>query len=202
MNSLQKRVQTEEREVARLEGVVGQWEAESATKRAELADLESRIGDEVLADESAADGLTDTAARLRSRIELANRTAEAAGRKLQAARGGLALAQAAEKRDRAGKLRAQAVAHEAKVDAVAEQLRALDPTAVIELGRPTADERRKVRADAKILSFAASMLEDLPPFLQLHHEADVLLEEAESLEQSAAGIEPTSSEPAARQLAH
>ncbi|MCW2811418.1 MAG: hypothetical protein JWP61_1876, partial [Friedmanniella sp.] len=27
-------------------------------------------------------------------------------------------------------------------------------------------------------------------------------EEAESLEQSAAGIEPTSSEPAARQLAH
>lgn len=183
MNSLQKRVQTEEREVARLEGVVGQWEAESAVKRAELADLESRIGDEVLADESAADGLTDTAARLRSRIDLADRTAVAAGRKLRVARGGLALAQAAEKRDRAGKLRAQAVAHEAKVDAAADQLRALDPTALIELGRPTPEERHRIRVDAKILS--RHLMEDLPPFLQAHYDADVLIEEAEALERSA-----------------
>lgn len=202
MNSLQRRVKAEQQEVTRLEGVVAQWEAEGAAKRAELADLESRIGDEVLADESAADSLTEAATRLRSRIELAARTAAAASRKLQAAHDGLARAQAAEKRDRAAKLRAQAVAHESKVDQAAEALRALDPTAVIELGRPTADERRKARDNAKILTYAAAMLDDLPPFLQLHHEADVLLEEADALAEPAAGAPDASPRPAARQLAH
>ena len=200
VSNLLKKIQGAESEVDRLAGVVAQWEAEGAVKRAELADLESRIGDEVLADESAADRLTEAATRLRSRIELADRTASAAGRHLQGARAALAVAQAVEKRERAGRLRARAEEHEAKVDALAEQLRALDPTASVNLRRPDPDDRRKARADSVLGIVSIYNAGDRPPFIQWHHDADVLLEEAEALEQSAAGVERAT--PAARQLIH
>lgn len=90
--------------VAKCEQDVAKWEAESAAKRAELADLERRVGDEVLADEAAADRLPGELAALRARIDVADRTVVSAGRELDAARRDLRRTFAGEVRDRAKKL--------------------------------------------------------------------------------------------------
>ena len=83
--------------------------------------------------------------------------------------------------------RAQAVAHEARLDALAEQVRALDPTATVTLYRPTPLERSKARADAVLGIRSVHDVDERPPYLQAHHDADVLLEEADALDGSPEG---------------
>ena len=189
MNALQKRTQATAKDVSRLEGVVAQWGAERTAKRAELADLEGRIGEEVLADESVADQLTDMSQKLRARIDLADRTAAAAEKQLGAARGELASAQAAEKREQAAKLYAQSLAHEARVNEAADRLRVLDPLATVSLYRPTPQERRRHRADAALGLASPLTGVEVPPFLQAQYDADVLLEEADALEQRVPAVQ-------------
>ena len=66
-----------EKERGRCEDTLARWQAESAAKRAELADLESRLGGDVLADESAAVRLTRQVTDLRAAVDTADRTAAA-----------------------------------------------------------------------------------------------------------------------------
>lgn len=78
------------------QGVVARWEAELAAKTAELRDLQERAGEEVLADESAADGLMRSMQELRDRIDIASRAVAAASPKLHAAAVAVVLAEADE----------------------------------------------------------------------------------------------------------
>lgn len=77
-------------------GVVARWEAEVAAATAELESLQTRVGEEVLADESAAGRLTRSMQELRDRIDIASRAVAAAAPKLQAASSSALLAEADE----------------------------------------------------------------------------------------------------------
>lgn len=67
-------------ELAEARERVAKWQAEQAAAQAELDDLQSRVGAEVLADESAAGPLAASMAELRSRIEIAGGAVTAAQR--------------------------------------------------------------------------------------------------------------------------
>jgi hypothetical protein len=101
---------------------VARWEADAAAKRAELADLEARMGDEVLDDETAAERLAEQAARLRAAIDVADRTAAAAGRNLIEARRAVLKARAAELRAEAARIREEATQRQAKTDQLLAEL--------------------------------------------------------------------------------
>jgi hypothetical protein len=103
-------------EVAKCEETVGRWQADAAAKRAELSSLEDRAGDEVLADESAAVRLAEQATRLRSEIDMADRAAAAAARRVVDARRGVLRARAGELRTEAEGLRAEADRRQTKTD--------------------------------------------------------------------------------------
>lgn len=76
--------------------VVARWEAEQAAATAELASLQERAGEEVLADESAAVRLSKSMQELRDRIDIAARAVAAASPKLEAAARAVVLAEADE----------------------------------------------------------------------------------------------------------
>ncbi|MCU1613012.1 MAG: hypothetical protein JWO98_552 [Frankiales bacterium] len=105
-------------EVERLELEVARWEGDARTKREELAALEASVGDVVMTDETgtAARELAVTAMELRFLIDGAHAAARAAERKLRDARWALMGAQAAELRERSGKVRVEAEGRQAKVD--------------------------------------------------------------------------------------
>lgn len=104
------------------EGVLARWSAERATAEAELEDLQTRIGDEVLADESAAEGLAGSMARLRDRIDIAGRAAEAAKPKVLAARRAAALLDAEAWDAEAARRRAVLAVHQARTDKLLAEL--------------------------------------------------------------------------------
>jgi len=101
----------------------GRWEADEAAKRAELADLERRAGDEVLADESAAVRLAGEMASLRAGVDIARRAGVAAGRRLAEAERALVVARAAELREQAEGLRREAAGRQAVTDELLGRLR-------------------------------------------------------------------------------
>jgi len=68
------------------QGVVAHWQAEKAAAEAELASLQSRAGDEVLADAGAGVQLARDMQSLRDRIDIAARVIGAAEPKLHSAR--------------------------------------------------------------------------------------------------------------------
>lgn len=109
-------------EVVKVEGTVARWQADATAKRAELVDLEARAGDEVLADETAAVRLTEQMTALRSGIDIADRAAEAAGRKLADVRRALLRARAVEMRDQAASLLQNAEKRQKRTDALLAEL--------------------------------------------------------------------------------
>lgn len=72
-------------EVRQHQAIVARWEAESVASAAELASLQERAGEEVLADESAAGRLSRSMQDLRDRIDIASRAVAAATPRLEAA---------------------------------------------------------------------------------------------------------------------
>ncbi len=101
---------------------VARWQTEQSTKAAELADLEARIGDEVLADETAVQRLTGDVTRLRAEIDVAARTADAASSRVVDAGRAVLRAYAAELKGEADELRAQAERRQAKTDKLLAEL--------------------------------------------------------------------------------
>ncbi|MFI7148420.1 hypothetical protein ACIBO2_26205 [Nonomuraea sp. NPDC050022] len=97
---------------------VARWQAEQAAKRAELSDLESRIGAEVLDDESAAERLADQAVKLRAQIDVAARTERAATDRVTDAGRAVLRAYAGEQQANADRLRSQVEQRQAKTDAM------------------------------------------------------------------------------------
>jgi len=97
------------------QGVVAHWHAEKAAAEAELASLQARAGDEVLADPEAAERLTGDMQRLRARVDIASRAVAAAEPRLLAAKRRALLAEA-EEWDADAKIRREALErHEARV---------------------------------------------------------------------------------------
>lgn len=103
-------------DVERLAATVDRWEAQAAAKRAERADLEARMGDEVLADETAADGLAAQANQLDADIAVADRAVDAARRQHDTAERSLLSARAGELREQAERLRSEAAKRQRKTD--------------------------------------------------------------------------------------
>jgi hypothetical protein len=117
-----------ESEVTRLEQAVVRWQDEAERTREELAELEAGAGAVMLSERprEAAREMAGRALELRFLIDGAQAAAQAAERQLRDARWDLALAQVADKRQRAGKLTAEADALQAKVDEMLRQLTELD----------------------------------------------------------------------------
>jgi len=123
---------------------VGRWEADEAAKLAELADLERRAGDEVLADESAAVRLAGELAALRAGADIARRAGVAAGRRLVVAERALTVAQAADLREQADTLRRGAAKRQAVTDGLLEQLREQEGCAYAPFTSPDAELRARM----------------------------------------------------------
>lgn len=128
-----------ESEVSRLEGVVARWQREATAKQEALAELKASVGVRVLAGEGSRE-LAVEAMDLEFAIEGAAAAALVAEEQLAEARDDLALAQAAEIRQKAEKLTREADAHQAKVDELLRQLEELDGPRYVPY-QPTADER-------------------------------------------------------------
>ncbi|HEY1325132.1 MAG TPA: hypothetical protein VGF32_33070 [Streptosporangiaceae bacterium] len=109
-------------EVVKHNDAIGKWEADAAAKTAELQDLEARAGAEVLDDESAADRLAGDMLGLRTGIDLAERAAEAARTRLDAARRDVLRARASEVRGEAGRLRKDAAERQQRTDKLCAEL--------------------------------------------------------------------------------
>lgn len=136
--------------VAELEATVARWETEATTRGAELADLRGRAGDEVLADESAAGRIAAQVAELTSRQEIAGSAAAAAVRKLEAARREVLRAEAADLRERAGKLTAAADRRQKKVDAMLAELSAFEGGARYVAWQPSEMDWERAKQGATI----------------------------------------------------
>jgi len=109
-------VEAAEKMLADAEQVLARWSAEVEAKAAELADLQSRAGDEALDDPGAAGRLAETMHRLAAEQDVARRAVAAAGERLGQARRGLLRARAAELRTRAGRLSKVAEARQKRTD--------------------------------------------------------------------------------------
>jgi hypothetical protein len=127
-----------ESEVTRLERSVASWEDEAERTAAELVDLEASAGAVMDSDDprAAAREMAGKAMELRFLIDGARAAAEKSRLQLRDAREELALAQAAEKRQEAAKLTAEADAHQAKVDDLLRQLEELDGPRYVPTSRP------------------------------------------------------------------
>jgi hypothetical protein len=166
-----------EAEVARLEQAEARWLSDAAVKRQALADLEATAGEQVLADETGTVGrqLAVDATELRYGIDGAEKAAQAARRQLADARGDLALAQAAIKREEAAKLTAVADAHDAKVGELLRQLRELEGVDYA-WHQPSVDEQHAMRARGERVEWT------IPNGDVLRNPVAALLAEAEALE--------------------
>lgn len=123
MRTLTKKAESE---VARLEQAVVRWQSEAEQKRQELAELEAAAGERIFSGQVTPRELAVDKDELRFSVDGALAAAKAAERHLLEARQELALAQAAEKRDQAARLTAEADALQEKVDALLGQLTELD----------------------------------------------------------------------------
>ncbi|TFV49538.1 hypothetical protein [Blastococcus sp. TF02A-35] len=117
-----------ESEVARLERAVATWEDDAQRTATELEELEASTASLVDSDDprAAAREMAGKAMELRFLVDGARAAAEKSRLQLRDAREELALAQAAEKRQQAAKLTAEADAHQVKVDELLRQLEELD----------------------------------------------------------------------------
>lgn len=184
-------------EVARLEQAEARWLSDAAVKRQALADLEATAGDQVLADETGTAGrqLAVDATELRYGIDGADKAAQAAQRQLHDARGDVALALAAQKREEAAKLAAVADAHDAKVSAVLDQLEALDGVRYVP-HYPSPEEQRAIMARDGRLEWTIAKGEVIrEPVAQLLAEAEALeapvLEERRARERATRQLVPS-----------
>jgi hypothetical protein len=136
-----------ESEVTRLERSVASWEDEAERTAAELAELEASASSIMDADDprAAARERAGKAMELRFLIDGARAAAEKSRLQLRDAREELSLAQAAEKRQEAAKLTAEADAHQAKVDALLDQLEALDAARYVPYF-PSPEEQQAIMA--------------------------------------------------------
>lgn len=112
--------------VSEYEAVLAKWEAERVTAEAELASLQERAGEEVLANEDAAERLLADMARLRDQAEISTRAVRAAEPRLFEAKRAVVVAEAAEWEAEAARLRDELEKHTAKVEVLLEQLNDLD----------------------------------------------------------------------------
>lgn len=122
------------------------WEAAAASKQAELADLESRVGAEVLAagsdDQVVADRLTEQMTRLRSGLEIDRRAAQACQPAVAEAQRQVLLARQQGLELELDAARERQTAHDAKLDEILAAAAALDGVARFVPWRPTAQEVR------------------------------------------------------------
>lgn len=162
-----------EKELSRCEDTLARWQAESAAKRAELADLESRLGDDVLADESAAVRLTRQVADLRAALDTADRTAASAAQRLATARADVDRARAVELREQAAELRAQASKRAEVTAKLLAQLRAHEGTDFVPF---------EPKRDAVALAAAGKITWTRP-------HTEVILTQAAALEADAAALD-------------
>lgn len=102
--------------VAEHQATVARWEAEKLTAEQELASLQDRAGEEVLADESAAARLPKAMQELRDRVDIAERALAVAGPRLDEARRAVLLAEAEEWDAEVAKRRKALERHVAKID--------------------------------------------------------------------------------------
>lgn len=116
---------------------VARWTAEQASRSAELADMESRVGDEVLAYPATAARLIGELAGLRAAVEIAGRASVAAAAQLVAAERLLVEARATALRVEAVGLREQAAKRQATTDELLArlQVRGLPVRAVFDAER-------------------------------------------------------------------
>jgi DNA repair exonuclease SbcCD ATPase subunit len=109
-------------EVARIEGIIQDLEAQQKAKEGELEGLEASAGDEVLAAVVEGDGaarsqeVASAIALKRAEVDTTMRAAEAARRQLKGARIQVLLADATDLRKRAAKLREEAAERRKKTD--------------------------------------------------------------------------------------
>lgn len=116
-------------EVARHEETVARWEVEKLAAEQELASLQERAGEEVLADASAAGRLPRMMQELRDRVDIAERALGAAQPRLDEARRATLLAEADEWDVEVGKRRKALERHVVKIDELLVALRELDGVA-------------------------------------------------------------------------
>ena len=197
MSRVLKAIRSAESEVTRLEGAVARWQGEAEAKRAELAELRASAGQRVFADETgtASRTLALEAQDLQFQIEGAEAAAVVAEQQLEEARDELALAVAVEKRDQAAKLTREADEHQAKVDALLNQLEALDGPRYVPF-EPSADDRRYAAQMNHELSWIVSkavLMRD--PIAPLLAEAEALerpvQEKRAARERAAASLTPS-----------
>lgn len=161
------------KELSRCEDTLARWQAEAAAKRAELADLQSRFGDDVLADEASAVRLTRQVADLRAALDTADRTAASAARRLVTARADVDRARAVDLREQASDLRKQAAARAEVTVALLAKLEAHEGAQYVPF---------EPRRDAIALAAAGSITWALP-------RTTVLLGQAAALEADADAVE-------------
>lgn len=166
-----------ESEVTRLEAAVLRWLREADAKRRELEELRASVGARVFADETGtvSRSLAQDALDLQFQVEGAEAATRVAEEQLAEARDELTLALAAEKRDQAAKLTAEADAHQSKVDALLRQLEELDGPRYVPYA-PSIDEQKQLMAMQGRVEWTVSKA-DL-----LRDPIGPLLAEAEALE--------------------
>lgn len=109
-------VEAAEKALSDAEEVLARWTAETEAKAAELAHLQSRAGEDLLADPEAAVWIAGQVVKLGAEQDVARRAVIAATARLEAARRGLLNARAGELRGRAARLRRAAESRQKRTD--------------------------------------------------------------------------------------
>jgi hypothetical protein len=168
-----------ESEVARAEQAVARWQGEAESKRAELAELRASAGATVFADDTgtASRTLAYSALDLQFQIDGAEAATVVAEQQLHEARQELVMAQAAEKRDQAARLSAEAEVLQGKVDDLLRQLTALDGATYVPEPELGLAER-----EAVMIQHGRYVLPVVPRADVLREEAGALLAEVAAME--------------------
>lgn len=156
---------------------VARWESEQAARRAELGDLEARIGAEVLEDETAADRLAEQAAKLRSQIDVAGRTAAAASDRVVEAGRAVLRAYSAELKANADHIASEVEQREVKTRKLLADLEEWEGGCKYVAWEPTSGE----------VFAAGSVAYKIPKTEALHNQAKSLAAKAAQYEQHADG---------------
>lgn len=148
-------------ELGKAQETVARWQAEAIAKRSELAALEARVGDDVLADENNAERITRQVADLRAAVDTAERTLTAAAQKAADAQINVDRATAAELRDQAAELRNDAAKRQEKTDRLLADLKAHEGPDYVPW-EPNREPGRLVMVDgAEVLSWKIPMTKSI-----------------------------------------
>jgi hypothetical protein len=178
---------------------VARWENGAQAKRDQLAELEGRVGAEVLADEGAAERLAGEMATLRAGIDVAERAAAAAELLVPDAERAVWRAQAADKRDEAAALRREASERQKTTDRLIKQLQNHEaceykPTVSLD------DEPIDILTPMGYAIVSDRAMNPRTP--RSPHRTGRLLERAEWLDRDAADLEARAQVPVARPDVH